>query len=242
MEYSSTTLLVLGILFLSTLIRSALGFGDALIAMPLLAMVVGLQVATPLTAMGATTIAITILIQAWKNVDIKAAWRLVVTTWIGIPIGIFFLKAAPEIVVKSLLGFIITGFGLYNLVVPKLPRLLNENWAYLTGLIAGILGGAYNTNGPPVVIYGMLRRWDTEKFRATLQGYFLPTGAVILITHGIAGLWTAQVVQLYLYSIPVIIGAVLIGGKLNRLIPQGKFDKIVYGFLVVIGILLIIRG
>lgn len=71
MEYSSTTLLVLGILFLSTLIRSALGFGDALIAMPLLAMVVGLQVATPLTAMGATTIAITILIQAWKNVDIK---------------------------------------------------------------------------------------------------------------------------------------------------------------------------
>lgn len=152
------------------------------------------------------------------------------------------MKAAPEIVVKSLLGFIITGFGLYNLVVPKLPRLLNENWAYLTGLIAGILGGAYNTNGPPVVIYGMLRRWDTEKFRATLQGYFLPTGAVILITHGIAGLWTAQVVQLYLYSIPVIIGAVLIGGKLNRLIPQGKFDKIVYGFLVVIGILLIIRG
>ncbi|RLD04929.1 MAG: sulfite exporter TauE/SafE family protein, partial [Chloroflexota bacterium] len=46
MEFSSTTLLVLAILFLSTFIRSALGFGDALIAMPLLAIVVGLQVAT----------------------------------------------------------------------------------------------------------------------------------------------------------------------------------------------------
>ncbi len=242
MEISTTTLLVMGILFLSTFIRSALGFGDALIAMPLLAMIVGVQVATPLTAMGATTIAITILVRAWKKVDIKAAWRLVITTWIGIPVGIYFLKAAPELVVKSLLGITITGFGLYNLFVANLPHLLNENWAYLTGFIAGILGGAYNTNGPPVVIYGMLRRWDPEKFRATLQGYFLPTGLAILISHGLAGMWTQQVVNLYLYSIPVIITAVLVGGKVNKFIPQGKFDKIIYGFLVVVGVLLIIRG
>jgi uncharacterized membrane protein YfcA len=242
MEFTTTTLIVMGILFFSTFIRSALGFGDALIAMPLLAMVVGLGVATPLTAMGATTIAITILIRAWKKVDLNAAWRLVITTWIGIPIGIYFLNAAPELLVKSLLGIIITGFGLYNLVVPNLPELKNENWAYLTGIIAGILGGAYNTNGPPVVIYGILKRWDPEKFRATLQGYFFPTGLAILITHGLAGMWTSQVVNYYLYSIPVILAGVIIGGFVNKLIPQGKFDKIIYGFLVIIGILLIIRG
>ena len=238
---TTTIILVLTILFLSTFIRSALGFGDALIAMPLLALVLGLQTATPLVAMGATTIASTILIMSWRKVEFKAAWRLVITTWIGIPIGIYFLKSAPDIIVKSLLGIVITAFGAYNLLVPKLPKLTSEKWAYLTGIIAGVLGGAYNTNGPPVVIYGILRRWDPEKFRATLQGYFLPTGGAILITHGLAGMWTPQVVRLYLYSIPVIIGAVLIGGKVNQLIPAGKFDKIVYGFLVVIGILLIIR-
>ncbi len=90
MELSTTIFLVLSILFLSTFIRSALGFGDALIAMPLLAMVVGLQVATPLVAMGASTIAFTILLKSWRKVEIKAAWRLVISTWIGIPIGIFF--------------------------------------------------------------------------------------------------------------------------------------------------------
>jgi uncharacterized membrane protein YfcA len=242
MDISIITLGVLGTLFLSTFVRSALGFGDALIAMPLLAMLVGLQVATPLTAMAATTIATTILIRTWKKVDLKAAWRLVITTWIGIPIGIYFLNEAPELLVKSLLGIIITSFGLYNLVVPKLPKLNNENWAYLAGVIAGILGGAYNTNGPPVVIYGLLRRWDPERFRATLQGYFLPTGLGILISHGLAGMWTAEVVNTYLISIPVILAAVFIGGWVNRLIPAGKFDKIVYGFLVVIGVLLIIRG
>lgn len=241
MEFSTTTILVLAILFLSTFIRSALGFGDALIAMPLLALVIGIQVATPLVAMGASTIAFTILLKSWRKVEIKAAWRLVIATWIGIPLGIFFLKSAPEILVKSLLGILLMGFGAYNLFVPDLPKLLNEKWALVTGLIAGILGGAYNTNGPPVVIYGMLRRWDPEKFRATLQGYFLPTGFAILITHGLAGMWTTQVIRLYGYSIPIIIAAVLLGEKVNLLIPQGKFDKIIYGFLVVIGFFLIIR-
>ena len=241
MDLSTTTILVLAIILLSTFIRSSLGFGDALIAMPLLTMVVGLSLATPLTAMAATTIAITILLRSWRKVEIKAAWRLVITTLIGIPIGIYFLQAAPELLVKSLLGILITGFGLYNLLSPNLPRLETDKWAYATGIIAGILGGAYNTNGPPVVIYGMLRRWDSEKFRATLQGYFLPTGSAILISHALAGMWSPQVIHYYLYCLPIIIGATLIGGKVNQLIPQGKFDKIIYSFLVVIGILLIIQ-
>lgn len=240
MEFSTTTFLVLLILFLSTFTRSALGFGDALIAMPLLALVVGFEVATPLVAMGASTIALTILLKSWRKVEIKAAWRLVLSTWIGIPIGIFFLTSAPEVLVKSLLGVLLMGFGGYNLFVPNLPELLTERWAFLTGLIAGILGGAYNTNGPPVVIYGILRRWDPEKFRATLQGYFLPAGLGILISHGIAGKWTSEVVTLYGYSLPIIIGAVLLGEKANQIIPQGKFDKIIYGFLVVIGFFLIV--
>lgn len=241
MDSSTTIILVLAIFFLSTFIRSALGFGDALIAMPLLALVVGIKVATPLVAMGASTIALTILLKAWRKVEIKAAWRLVVSTWIGIPIGIFFLKAAPELLVKSLLGILIMGFGLYNLFVLNLPKLLTEKWAFITGLIAGILGGAYNTNGPPVVIYGILRRWDPEKFRATLQGYFLPTGGAIVVSHAIAGMWTSQVVHLYGYSLPIIIVAVLVGEKVNQIIPQGRFDKIIYGFLVLIGLLLLIR-
>jgi len=241
MDFSSTTLLVLVILFLSTFVRSALGFGDALIAMPLLALVVGMQIATPLVAMGASTIAFTILLKSWRKVEIKDAWRLVLFTWIGIPLGILFLKAAPEFLVKSLLGILVIGFGLYNLFIPNLPKLKTEKWAYLTGLVAGILGGAYNTNGPPVVVYGILRRWDPEKFRATLQGYFLPTGFAILITHGLAGMWTSQVVHYYLYSLPIIIGAVLVGEKVNQIIPQGKFDKVIYGFLVLVGVLLIFR-
>jgi uncharacterized membrane protein YfcA len=238
MDSSIQLALVLGVIFLSTFTRSALGFGDALIAMPLLAMIIGMQAATPLVAMVASTIAFTILLRAWRQVNIQAAWRLVISTIVGIPIGLFFLKSAPEHIAKMVLGAVLVGFGLYNLIAPRLPALKSERWSYVFGLAAGILGGAYNTNGPPVVIYGVLREWDPERFRATLQGYFLPTGMTILIGHALAGLWTAEVLKLYAFCLPLVIGAVLVGGWVNRRLPEKQFNRVVYAFLVAIGLLL----
>lgn len=53
---------VLLILFLSTLVRSTFGFGDALVAMPLLALFIAIKTATPVVAIIAPTIAISLLI------------------------------------------------------------------------------------------------------------------------------------------------------------------------------------
>ena len=116
----SSVLPVLVILFVSTFTRSSLGFGDALIAMPLLTLVVGSQTASPLVAFGASTIAITILLGGWQRVDMRAAWRLIVSSLVGIPIGLFFLKTAPESIVKVILGVVLIGFSLYNLIAPRL--------------------------------------------------------------------------------------------------------------------------
>ena len=106
--------------------------------------------------------------------------------------------------------------------------------------MAGVLGGAYNTNGPPVVIYGALRRWPPERFRATLQGYFLPTGLLILTTHGLAGLWTPQILQLYGLSLPLILTAIFLGGKLNQRISPGGFERLIYLSLLGLGFLLLV--
>lgn len=238
MDFASLIVPVLFILFISTFTRSALGFGDALIAMPLLALVLGMQIATPLVAFGASTIALTILLGEWRSVDIKAAWRLILSSLVGIPIGLFFLKTAPESVIKGVLGVLLIAFGLLNLINPKLPTFRNEKLAYVFGLVAGVLGGAYNTNGPPVVVYGTLRRWSPDSFRSTLQAYFLPTGGTILISHGLAGLWTPDVLRLYVYALPFIMLAIYLGGRVNKVISSGRFNRIIYASLVVMGALL----
>ncbi len=236
----SLTIAVLAILFLSTFTRSALGFGDALIAMPLLALVVSMRVATPLVAFAASTIAVTILLRGWRRVDAGAAWRLIVSSLAGIPVGLYFLKTAPEPLIKAALGALLIAFGLYNLVMPKMPSLRSEKLAYAFGMIGGILGGAYNMNGPPVVVYATLREWPPDSFRLTLQAYFLPTGGLILISHGLAGLWTPTVLHLYAYALPVILLAILLGGKASKHVSAGQFNRVVYACLVVMGALLYI--
>lgn len=240
MSLTTTIILALSILFVSTLVRSALGFGDALVAMPLLAMLVGVKTATPVVAFAASTIALVILLGSWRDVDVRATWRLVVSSLAGIPFGLLLLKFAPEAYAKGVLGALLVAYGLYNLFAPRLPAVESDALAYVFGFAAGVLGGAYNTNGPPVVVYGALRRWPPESFRATLQGCFVLTGLMILAGHGLAGLWTPLVLKLYLWSLPAVLLAVFLGARLNRRIPRESFSRLVYAFLVVVGVLFFI--
>lgn len=241
MPFDTNTLWVLIIIFFSTCIRSTFGFGDAVVAMPLLALIMSLKTATPLVALIACTIAFTILLNNWRNVQIKSAWRLILSSLVGIPVGLLLLKGIYEEWLKMILGVCICCFSFYQLMKPRIWTLKEEKSAFLFGFTAGILGGAYNTNGPLIVIYGSLRRWIPETFRATLQGYFFPTGLFILAGHASAGLWTRSVFQQYLFALPVVFFSIWIGGKLHRSIPEGKFDRYIHLLLILIGLFLFIQ-
>ncbi|MCK4726258.1 MAG: sulfite exporter TauE/SafE family protein, partial [Anaerolineales bacterium] len=93
-----------------------------------------------------------------------------------------FKQVNPEIIV-TLLGIILVAYAVYGLIHMTLPELKHPYWAYLMGFIAGIIGGAYNTSGPPVIIYGNCRRWPPKEFKGNLQGYFLVTNVVFILVH-----------------------------------------------------------
>ena len=231
------------ILFCSTFVRSSLGFGDALVAMPLMAMLVGLKTATPTVGLAAVTIATTILVRNWRIADLKAALGLVIASCIGIPIGLVLLKGINEAFMKALLGVILILYGSYSLIKPRLGQISGHfGLTFLFGFVAGVLGGAYNANGPSVVIYATLRKWASSNFRATLQGYFLPSGFFIALGHGISGLWTRQVFIYYVIALPAIFLAIFLGGKVHKSLSQTHFDRYVHIALIAMGTMLVIRA
>jgi uncharacterized protein len=236
-------LLAAVIILVSAFVRSALGFGDAVLAMPLLAVFLDLRTATPLVAFIGPTISILILARDWRKSDFKTSLRLVVASLVGIPAGIVLLTRLPEGPLRIVLGLFILLYGIYGLWRPGL-RIRKEPRGFVwgVGLLAGMLGGAFNTNGPPVVVYGLARGWTPATFRATLQGYFLPTGLFILAAHGVAGLWTAEVVRLYLLSVPGLLLGVYLGGRVNRILPAERFNRVVFVALAAMGALLILRA
>jgi uncharacterized membrane protein YfcA len=235
-------ILVAAVLFAAAFVRSAVGFGDAVVAMPILAMALGVRTATPLVAFVGPTISLLILAGSWRRVEFKAAGRLVAATLLGIPVGVYGLARLPEAPLKIALGSIILLYGLFGLVRPPARIETEKAWMpWALGVSAGVLGGAYNTNGPPVVAYGMLRGWPPESFRATLQGYFLPAGLAILAGHGLAGLWTPEVLKSYVHALPAIVLGVALGGLLNKKLTGPLFVRIVYASLALMGAAMLLR-
>jgi hypothetical protein len=100
------------------------------------------------------------------------------------------------------------------------------------GFASGVLGGAYGMNGPPLAIYGALRKWSPQHFRATLQAYFLPVSLMGLAGYAALGLWTATVTRYFLWSLPGVGVATVAGRFINQRIEGDRFITVVYGGLV----------
>jgi uncharacterized membrane protein YfcA len=239
-----TTLSILLIVFFATLIRSAFGFGEALVAVPLLALCIPIEVAAPLAVLISITIAAVVVVQDWKKIDLHSTTWLVLPTLVGIPLGIALLTSAHQQLVKSLLALLILGFAGFFLFGKQPPQLHSNSrfWLLGCGFTAGILGGAYGMNGPPLVIYGAMRRWSAPHFRATLQGYFLPASILGMAGFWYAGLWTTAVTYDYLVSLPAMIPAIFLGRAINHRLEGDSFLRYVYCGLMAIGIILLVQS
>src|SRR4051812_27880606 len=108
---SPASILVPGVLFLATFIRSSLGFGEALVAVPLLALLVPVNVAAPVAVMASITVALIVVVQDWNKIHARSAVRLVLPTMLGIPLGLMLLRATAEPVVKAVLATFIIAFS-----------------------------------------------------------------------------------------------------------------------------------
>src|SRR3954468_10330476 len=242
MDGDHTTFPVLAVLFLATLIRSAFGFGEALVAVPLLALFIPVEVAAPVAVLVSVTVAGLVLVRDWREVHARSAGRLILSTMFGIPFGLLLLTTVAEQVVKAGLAAVIIAYSAYRLAGRSRFELEDDRLAWLFGFGAGVLGGAYGMNGPPLVIYGALRRWSHEHFRATLQGYFLPASLLGLCGYWIAGLWVPTVTRYYLLSLPATLAATFLGRLANRHMDGRRFVFYVHVGLVVIGAVLLIQS
>lgn len=236
------TLQVLTVLLLATLIRSAFGFGEALVAVPLLALIMPVEVAAPVAALVSITVAGVVLVQDWSEVHARSAGWLLLSTLLGIPLGLLLLTRVAEPIVKAVLAIVIIGFSAYALLSGRQHALENDRLAWIFGFGAGVLGGAYGMNGPPLVIYGTLRGWSPGRFRATLQGYFLPASVIVMGGYWLAGLWTPTVSRYYVVSLPVVLAAIFAGRAINRRMHATRFLLYVHAGLIAIGSTLLVQA
>ncbi|MDN6280591.1 MAG: sulfite exporter TauE/SafE family protein [Psychroflexus sp.] len=235
------SLYILIIVFVATLVRSTFGFGESLIAVPLLTFFIPIEIAVPLSVLLSSFIAAIVVAQDRKKIRFYSAKWLILFALLGIPIGLLLLLYGNENAVKASLGLLIILYAVFSLFSKNTFKLATDHklWLFVCGFLSGILGGAYGLNGPPLVIYGNMRQWTATHFRATLQAYFLPASLIAMFAYWYNDLWTTKVTYYFLISIPIAIPAIFIGRYFNHRLKDQAFLKYVYIALIGIGGLLL---
>jgi uncharacterized membrane protein YfcA len=235
MTWGIDTCVILATIGAATFLRALVGFGDALVAMPILALLIPIGTATPLVSLVTVSGAFMIVQGDWQHIDRRVLKPMLLAAVPGTCLGIFGVHRLDETVAKLLLGCVVLGFAVCNLCWRSEARLRDDRLAAGYGFVAGVLGAAYNTPGPPLAIYGSLRGWSPAVFRATIQGYFLPIGVLIVAQHVVLDHFTQTILWHYVAALPLMAVAVWAGRRLSRGVQQSAFRRAVDVLLILTG-------
>jgi hypothetical protein len=154
MDHLTLVCLVLLAVFIGALMRATFGFGEAVVSMPLLALLpVDLHTSIALIGLAGVTVAVFTISAGWRILDWAILMRLATAALLGIPAGLVLVTFAPARFVTCGLGIFLVIYGVYALVKPIFTKksvkavLSKPAWALAFGFASGALGSAYNFNG-----------------------------------------------------------------------------------------------
>jgi uncharacterized membrane protein YfcA len=233
------TALVIGA---ASFVMGLAGFGIALVALAFLPHLMAPADAIVLLTIYAAVFSLAMLVQLRRDVEPRAVVDLLIGTVAGTPLGVWGLAALPASALNRLIGLMLV--AAFVLETQKLypRRLQGRRWGLGAGFLAGVIGGAVGTPGPPVVLYAATQSWSARAVKANLQAFFVVNQAAILAGYWWAGLLTREVRGLAVsFALPAVAGAVA-GALLFEHVDQRRFRQLVFALLLVSGLVLLVRG
>ena len=226
---------VAGIAFLAAFVQGVTGFGSALVAMPLLAPIFGVRVAAALVALLSLAVNFALLLPARRELPWRRVAPLLAGSLAGIPVGVFLLAGADPRLARGLLGaaLVATSVAMLRAGQPKIGP--GNGPALAIGALAGLLGGAFNVNGPVVALYAAAREWGKGEAHAALQLYFFASGLFIAALHGAAGITNREVLLAAFLALPFLAAGSFAGWAFHRRVSEDRYPRLLLLSLLAAG-------
>lgn len=236
------TYLFLGLVFLfAGFVQGLTGFGSALVAIPLLCLLIDIKQAVPLCALNGLVISLILYIQLKKFADRKKYMPLFLGSIPGIILGATLLKSFDSQLIRMLLGVLLIGYSIYSLfALSPRQKELWRGWAWVTGFVSGAIGAAFSAGGPPTIIYTTLNGWSKDEIKATLSATFFFSAFLIVSAHAVGGLTDGRVLLSFLVTSPFVLLGTFCGSKLYKYLPGENYARLIYLFLIVMGGMLLL--
>ncbi|CAL2081720.1 sulfite exporter TauE/SafE family protein [Tenacibaculum sp. 190524A05c] len=241
MALSVFLVLVLAV-FLGFFIQTVVGFAGALVALPILLIVMNLQDAIAYLALFYLYSSAILVAKEWKNIDKPVLLKLTIATVIGVTLGIWILQYGKPLVLKKMLGAFILLYVIYTIFFVKATNEKKTRFSFVFGLAGGFFSGLFSTGGPLYVMVVKNTVVDMRTFRATM------IGVLGLITITRVPILYAQNILTHnhfynsLFIVPSFLLATFLGKSLYSKLNEDVLKNIVLGLLFISGMVLLIKN
>jgi uncharacterized membrane protein YfcA len=175
---------------------------------------------------------------AWKSIA-----PFIVGGLIGVPFGTMLLTYLNPAYLRSGVGVLLVIYGAYGLAQPALKPLPSNRLSDTSiGLANGILAGLTGLPGFIITVWCQLRGWKKDVQRAIFQPVMLAAILANVVSLGVAGAITADILRLYLIGLPAMVAGLWVGFKLYGKLDDAAFRKVMLVLLLVAGLGLMQRG
>ncbi len=224
-------------LFAAGLAQGLSGFGSGLVAMSLLPLIWPVSFAVAISAVNSLFIAAALAWQLRAHLRLRDILIPIAAALGCVPIGARVLTAFDPTVAIACLGALLTLYTTWSLVRPKRPTThMSRGWGVAAGISSGLLTGALNTGGPPMVAWIGAQPWSKDEIKGTLQVFFIPSSVVAITTYALSGVANLETLGWNLRLAPALAGGLLVGTLLYSRVPQEGFRRILLIGLFIVGV------
>ncbi len=231
------------ILLVGYFIRGITGFGSGLIAVPLLALFLPLTFVVPLLLLLDFTASMVMGGFNFGRVKWNEIGVLIPFGILGVVLGTSLLvNLPPSLMLMVLAGFVFV-FALRSILNLRGDKLISRGWAVPAALTGGTVGALFGTGGPPYVIYLTHRIHEKSDLRATFSALFFADGLSRIVSFLIAGLlMSAKVWTAYFVALPLMLGALYLGGRAHVGLSAMQMTRLVGVLLLVSSVSLLFKA
>ncbi|EKT53086.1 sulfite exporter TauE/SafE family protein [Providencia sneebia] len=240
--FSFEMLICFSTLLLAYLVFGMAGFGSALIATPVLAMYLPLNMIVPILALIDLTAALINLIKDGKKADYQEIKWIIPLMVVGSLIGAaILLKTRPDILVL-LLGIFVIFYVVNSLFSKNKNTQFSKVFVVPFSLIGGIFSALFGSGGFIYAMYLSSRIADKQSFRITqmtLIGFSTLTRVIIFLVMGVYV--NIDILLMALAFSPAMLIGIFIGRHITLKISRESFLKIINVIILISGIMLLYR-
>lgn len=217
------------------------GFGNAMIALPLMLLLMDPKLAIPVMTGISLVSQFTMQAIGRFPIDWRLLWFLAIPATIGTIIGANLFKISKPGILIDIVGVVIIIFALASLVGLQIFSIRGQAAAILIGFIAGIMGGVVALAGPPVVLFLSEEQVQSKNlFRGTILAFFTIGIITTLISYLVLGIFSIEHFRTVIKLIPAMFIGVWAGIHIFARFSDENFRKLVLIFLVGLSFLIVL--